>query len=219
MAYTMMKTPIFLRINSITRLTIPLLLALLIAVPCHAGLKQGLAAYDKADYAKAQQELTPLAEKGDAQAQNKLGRMHSLGQGVPKDARAAAEWFLKAAEQGVAEAQSMLGYMYLVGDGAPQSNGKAYEWLRKAAEQGQHYAQSNLAFLYQEGKGVDKDLILAYMMYGLSGKNGNREALKSQQALAQAMSPAQVREAIGLQKAWKKGSPLPEKSKTGAPGV
>ena len=192
------------------------LLALLFAAPCQAGLKEGLAAYDRADYATAQHELTPLAEKGNARAQNKLGRMYSLGQGVPKDSRAAAEWFLKAAEQGVAEAQGMLGYMYLVGEGAPQSNGRAYEWLRKAAEQGHHYAQSNLAFLYQEGKGVDKDLVLAYMLYGLSGKNGKNDALKSQQALAQEMSPAQVKEAMALQKAWKKGAPLPQKSKTGA---
>lgn len=213
-----MKTPIFRTSSSAYHLVFPFLFALLVAAPCQAGLKEGLAAYDKADYATAQRELTPLAEKGDAKAQNKLGRMYSLGQGVPKDSRAAAEWFLKAAEQGIAEAQSMLGYMYLVGDGAPQSNGKAYEWLRKAAEQGHNYAQSNLAFLYQEGRGVDKDLVLAYTMYGLSAKNGNVEALKSQKALTKKMLPAQLKEARSLEKTWKKGRSLPATSKTGALG-
>lgn len=212
----MIKTPISHRSSSSRHLVFPFLFAMLFAAPCHAGLKEGLAAYDKADYAKAERELTPLAEKGDAKAQNKLGRMYSLGQGVPKDTRAAAEWFLKAAEQGVAEAQSMLGYMYLVGDGAPQSNGKAYEWLHKAAEQGHNYAQSNLAFLYQEGKGVDKDLVLAYMLYGMAGKNGNVGALKSRNAVAEKMTPAQIKEANDLLSKWKKGSPLPTVTKTRA---
>ena len=211
-----MKTPISRRSSSKYHLVFPFLFALLFAAPCHAGLKEGLAAYDKADYARAERELTPLAEKGDAKAQNKLGRMYSLGQGVPRDSRAAAEWFLKAAEQGVAEAQSMLGYMYLVGDGAPQSNGKAHEWLRKAAEQGNNFAQSNLAFLYQEGRGVDKDLVLAYMWYGLSGKNGNVGALKSRNAVAAKMTPAQIKEASDLLIKWKKGSPLPTIAKTSA---
>ena len=229
----------------------PCFLTLLIAMPCYAGLQEGLAAYDKADYVVALKELAPLAEKGNAKAQNKLGRMYGLGQGVPKDARAAAEWFLKAAEHGVAEAQGMLGYMYLVGEGAPQSNGKAYRWIRKAAVQGDAMAQynlgvmlggtgikadpvqaanwmrkaaeqeqknalSSLASMYQEGKGVEKDLVLAHMMYGLSGKNGNIAAFKSQKAIAAKMSPAQIDEARSLAEHWKKGSALPVLSNTGA---
>ena len=246
-----MKIQTSRRIRSTSHVVFPLLLALLVAAPCHAGLKEGLTAYDRADYATAQQELTPLAERGDARAQNKIGRMYSLGQGVPKDSRAAAEYFLKAAEQGNAEAQGMLGYMYLVGDGAPQSNGRAYEWIskaakqgdamaqynlgvmlggngakedpvaaaqwmRKAAEQGHRDAQNKLADIYQEGKGVAKDLVLAYMMYGLSAKNGNSAALKSQNDVAEKLTPAQMDEAKALTSNWKKGSPLPKKSKTGA---
>jgi TPR repeat protein len=215
MAHTMMKTPISRSSNSTHRLVVPILLALLVAAPCHAGLREGLAAYDKADYATAQKELTPLAEKGDARAQSKLGRMYSLGQGVPNDSRAAAEWFLKAAEQGVAEAQGMLGYMYLVGDGAPQSNGKAYEWLRKAAEQGDAMAQYNLGAMFG-GNGAKEDPVLAYMLYGLSAKNGHAEALKRQNSVAEKLTPAQKKEANDLMKSWKQGSTLPEKSKTGA---
>lgn len=215
----MIKTPISRGSNSTPQLVFTTLLALLFAAPCQAGLKEGLAAYEQADYATAQRELTPLAEKGDARAQNKLGRMYSLGQGVPNDSRAAAEWFLKAAAQGIAEAQAMLGYMYLVGDGAPQSNGKAYQWTRKAAEQGHGYAQSNLAFMYQEGTGVDRDPVLACMLFGLAGKNGIVGALKNQNALAEKMSPAQVKEARELSKTWKKGSRLPARSNTGGDAI
>jgi len=249
-AQTMSDNPISRKSISLSRLIFPLLLALLVAAPCQAGLQEGLAAYDKADYSTALKELTALAEKGDASAQNKLGRMYSLGQGVPNDSRAAAEWFLKAAEQGVAQAQGMLGYMYLVGDGAPQSNGKAYEWIRKAAAQGDAMAQYNLgvmlggngakedpagaaqwmrkaaeqghgpaqgklAEMLQDGKGVKKDLVLAYMLYGLSGKSGNSEALKNQNAIAEKMTPAQIKEGDDRLIKWKKSAPLPITAKTG----
>lgn len=144
-------------------------------MPVHAGLKEGLAAYDRADYAMAKKELTPLAEKGDAQAQNTLGRMYSLGQGVPQDARTAAEWFLKSAEQGVAEAQGMLGYMYLVGEGAPQSNGKAYDWISKAAGQGDAMAQYNLGMMLG-GMGAKEDPAAAARWMRKAAEQGHRQA-------------------------------------------
>ena len=100
----MMKTPVSRKTSLSTRLAASLLLVSLTAAPCYAGLKEGLAAYGKADYATAVKELTPVAQRGDAKAQTTLGKIYGLGQGVPKDSRASAEWFLKAAEQGVAEA-------------------------------------------------------------------------------------------------------------------
>lgn len=85
-----------------------LLLSVLIAaaVPAHAGLKQGLAAHDSADYATARKELLPLAEQGNAQAQYRLGKMANLGQGLPPDKKEAARWFHLAAQQGLAAAQA-----------------------------------------------------------------------------------------------------------------
>lgn len=171
----MTKTPHSQETKSPAKLVFATLFALMVAAPCHAGLKEGLIAYDRGDYATAQKELTPLAEKGDAKAQNKLGRMYSLGQGVPKDARAAAEYFLKAAEQGIAEAQSMLGYMYLVGDGAPQSNGKAYEWIRKAAKQGDAMAQYNLGVMLG-GNGAKEDPVAAAQWMRKAAEQGHRDA-------------------------------------------
>lgn len=251
MVYAMMTISISRSINPTTSLIAPILLALLMALPCHAGLTEGLAAYEQADYVVSLKELAPLAEKGNARSQTILGRMYGLGQGVPKDARASAEWFLKAAEQGVAEAQGMLGYLYLVGEGAPQSNGKAYTWMRKAAKQGDAMAQynlgvmlggtgikadpvqaarwmrkaaeqeqknalSSLAAMYQEGKGVKKDLVLAHMLYGLSGKKGQLAAFQNQKTVAAKMSAAQINEARSLAKQWKIGAALPAQSRTGA---
>jgi uncharacterized protein len=94
------------------------------------------AAYGKGDYATAERLLRPLAEQGDADAQNILGLMYYSGQGVPQDYAAAATWFLKAAEQGDTDAQYDLGVMYAKGEGVRQDYAAAVSWYRKAAERG-----------------------------------------------------------------------------------
>jgi TPR repeat protein len=127
------------------------------ALPAHAGLNQGLMAYDKADYATARKELMPLAEQGHAQAQFRLGKMANLGQGLPPDKKEAAKWFHLAAEQGLAAAQGALGYLCLVGDGVSQNNDLALKWTRKAALQGDATAQFNLSVMHGEQFGIKKD--------------------------------------------------------------
>ena len=82
-----MKSTIFSKINSNFFLIALLLFSMLGAVhsPARAGLVEGLAAYDQADFATALKELAPLAEKGDAIAQYKIAKMTGLGQGVSRD--------------------------------------------------------------------------------------------------------------------------------------
>ena len=58
------------------------LLALLASFPAWAGLDEGNAAYERGDYATALQEYHPLAKRGDARAQFKLGVMYAKGEGV-----------------------------------------------------------------------------------------------------------------------------------------
>lgn len=145
--------------SSSTRLIASLLLSALFAAPftANAGLNEGLAAYDKAEYATALKELTPLAEKGNAKAQYRLGKIFNLGQGVPPDKKEAAKWFHQAAQQGLAEAQGALGYLCLVGDGVSQNSDLALEWTRKAATQGDATAQFNLSVMYGERFGIQKN--------------------------------------------------------------
>ena len=54
-------------------------------------------------------KLQMEAEAGNANAQSNLGRIYEAGDGVPKDAVKAVEWYQKAAVQGNAVAQSNLG--------------------------------------------------------------------------------------------------------------
>jgi len=165
--------------KTISAIRLLALVAMLVIAPSHAGLQEGLIAYGKADYATAEKELKPLAEKGNAQAQNTLGRMYSLGQGGTRDARGAAEWFLKAAEQGHPEAQGMLGYMYLVGDGAPQNNGKALEWTLKAAKQGNVMAQYNLAVMHSASVGIKKNPAESVKWLRKAAEQGHAGALNA----------------------------------------
>lgn len=90
------------------------------------------------------EEVKRHATLGDAQAQEALGVMYYLGEGVPKDYQQAFEWFKKAAVQGNSEAQFNLGVMCAKGQGVRQDYHQAFEWYIMAADKGNARAQSNL---------------------------------------------------------------------------
>jgi TPR repeat protein len=98
--------------------------------------------------------ITAQAEKGDAEAQKRLGTAYSKGQGVKQDYQQASKWYRRAADQGNAAAQTALGELYEAGQGVPHDDVQAGDWYRRAAEQGYSGAQYNLAALYAVGKGV-----------------------------------------------------------------
>jgi TPR repeat protein len=64
-------------------------------------LEDGEAAYFNHDYAKAVRLLRPLADKGNAPAQNRLASIYFWGgHGVPQDPAQAALWYRKAGTKG-----------------------------------------------------------------------------------------------------------------------
>ncbi len=99
-------------------------------------LSVGVQAIESGDYRQAVDRLKPLAERGHAEAQNKLGDLYLRGQGVPRSAADAATWYQKAAEQNHPEAQYSLASMYAYGLGVPQDYAKAAEWSQKAVANG-----------------------------------------------------------------------------------
>jgi hypothetical protein len=118
-----------------------------------AGLKEGYEALSKKDYVAAANEYRPLAERGDPEAQYRIGRMYEFGNGYPQDKAQGIAWIRKAAAQGHADAEQELGLVYATGDGVKQDNVQAVAWFRKAAEQGDATAQYNLGLLYAKGQG------------------------------------------------------------------
>ena len=111
-------------------------LLIVLAAPAWAGLGEGLAAYNRGDYATALRELRPPAEQGDAEAQFRLGRMYAYGQEVQQNYAEAMRWYRKAAHQGYGMAQNNFGRMYGKGLGVPRDYAEAVRWYREAIQQG-----------------------------------------------------------------------------------
>ncbi len=104
-----------------------------LTAPAWAGWDEAMAALQRRDYATAIREFRPLAEQGDARAQNQLGVMYQIGVGVPQDYAEAFKWYRKAAKQGHAKAQNNLGLMYVEGLGVPPDHSQAYMWFNLVA--------------------------------------------------------------------------------------
>ena len=87
------------KLTAILCLTIVVLLGSL-GVSWSADLQKGLDAANRGDFATALREWRPLAEQGDASAQNNLGFMYVYGKGVLQDYVRAHMWFNIAASSG-----------------------------------------------------------------------------------------------------------------------
>jgi len=99
-------------------------------------IEDATAALERHDFATALQLLRPLAERGNADAQMKLGFLYVAGGGIPQDYATAAKWFHLAADQGQPNAQCFLGLMYFEGRGVPRDYVSAHMWLNFAAAGG-----------------------------------------------------------------------------------
>jgi hypothetical protein len=97
------------------------------------ALARATAAYARGDYVGAVNTLTPLALRGNANAQAFLGFMYENGFGAPQAYDAAADFYIQAAIRGNPFGQGMLGLMYDKGHGVPQDFVLAYKWLNLAA--------------------------------------------------------------------------------------
>ena len=86
-------------------------LALMLATPVLADFQAGLDAYERGDYHTALKEWRPLADQGNAAAQNNLGAMYINGKGVRRNYVRAYMWLSLAAKQGYKRAVSSQGQL------------------------------------------------------------------------------------------------------------
>ena len=120
------------------------------------------------DSALAAEWYRKSAEQGNAVAQQQLGILYYLGEGVPEDHAQAGEWLGQAAAQGHPLTPDRTDDLWhLIGT----------EWLRKAADQGTAIAQRLMGDLYRDGEGVRKDAALAAEWYRKAATQDDREAL------------------------------------------
>lgn len=145
-------------------------------------------------------DITKSAERGDAQAQLKLGLMYRYGNGTSRNAEEAVKWLRKAAEQGNINAMSQLyraglypnapdytfspdGRQIISGTNTdtqnplPLAQSEALSWLRKAADQGDKNSMFFLGAVYQNGHGgVVPDAGQAKAWYDKAASQGHAEA-------------------------------------------
>jgi uncharacterized protein len=104
------------------------------AAPAKAdSLASARGAFSRGDYLRAVATLTPLALRGNVEAQAMLGYLYENGFGAPQAYVAAADLYTQAAIAGNPFAQAMLGLLYDKGHGVPLDVVLAYKWLNLAA--------------------------------------------------------------------------------------
>jgi len=198
----------------VTKLVAGVLLAILaLAFTVHAdaadgSLTDGLDAYRHGDYAKAATLWRTLAEKGDAEAQYRLGTLYAEGKGVEHNDATAVTWFQRSAEQGNALAQYNLGASYAAGLGVAKNEKEAANWFRRAADQGLPFAQLNLGLLCAAGHGVSQDNIeamkwLELALFGLPAGGVRSDVARAMQDVSDKMTSEQLQEVKLRVRAWK----------------
>ncbi|HEV2394340.1 MAG TPA: SEL1-like repeat protein [Verrucomicrobiae bacterium] len=121
-------------------------------------------------------KLKAAAEKGDADAQWRLGECYREGEGGNQDFKEAFKWHSLASENGHAEAAFRLGTYFGNGHGVEKDLQKAKEMYELAASRGSANAVNNLGRAYHNGLGVPKDLAKAAAHYLEAAEKGNAAA-------------------------------------------
>jgi uncharacterized protein len=149
-----------------------------LAVSVAAGpLEDGLAAYDKGDYAVAIQTLLPPAQAGVPDALLTVGNMYEKGQGVDYDYAKALDLFGKAYSAGSYDGLAEIGNMYRNGLGAHQNYPRAVAMFQEASQHGSLRGESYLGEVYTTGQGVPVDYQRARTLFEDAANRGFTVAL------------------------------------------
>jgi TPR repeat protein len=149
-----------------------------------------LAAADKAltreDWQAALNLLHPLAERGNAVALERIGRLYADSRvGLEGGWIAARKWLRAAALRGDLQAQFEYGRALSYGWGAPGKEGYsgpadpvgALPWLAMAAKRGSVDAQVHLGEIYGSNNGVPQDYAQSLIYFRMAAEQGNPEAI------------------------------------------
>lgn len=157
-------------------------------------------AFEQRDYSGALEQLLPLAENGNPDAQNLVGSLYRTGVLGIADYDQAAQWFEAAVAQHHPDALYNLGLMYFQRELALR-NGKATRYayrhaafsnFHEAASRGHADAQLYVGHMYAEGIGVDRDQIEAYKWYQLAAWQRNSLATSARDMLSGKLSSEQI---------------------------
>ncbi|MFP5302822.1 tetratricopeptide repeat protein [Cobetia sp. SIMBA_158] len=156
------------------------------------------------DSAKAKYYLEESAESGYIRSQKLLAKAY-WGQDLQglyvKNIDKAVYWFKESANQGDSESALILSRLYLNDEEVDKDLDESFKWVEKGLHA--KYDTSGIApyiaaEYYEKGWGVDKNLVLAYKYYDLSGTAGS----KGKSRVSKNMSDAEIEEAIKQSRAW-----------------
>ncbi len=149
-----------------------------------------------------------LAEKGNAEAQYKVGEMYELGRSVPKDIPNALIWYEKAADQGHVKAGYKILFLEIQSSGLNDFSKTQLGVLRQEAASGNPDAQYFLGKMYASGVGVPKSLNNALTWLNKATFNGvseaEHEAIAVEEELARIRAREAQKRAVALEEAKKK---------------
>lgn len=133
-------------------------------------------AYEKEDYKTAFENYILEAEKGNSEAQAKVGIMYFWGRGTFRSDSYSYTWSLKAAKQGHKKAQHMVGYLFENGIYVEKNIHTAINWYRKSADQNYPPAQANLAGIYMFHEEIPTDLDRGFRLAQKAAFKHNKHA-------------------------------------------
>jgi len=127
----------------------------------------------KASPDKAWMQLERAAVRGDATAQEWMGR-RCLGEfdATESDYNCARSWLAQSASQGRSRSQMLLAYLLMNGHGGPVDEPRAARLYRLAADQGDVDAQNNLGEITEMGRGVAPNPEEALRWYQSAAERG-----------------------------------------------
>jgi TPR repeat protein len=209
--------------NNRSRLAARLLpILILLSGTCFAGLKEGLADFDRGAFPSALATLQPLAEKGDVSAQYTVGIANYQGLGTSQDYALAMKWFSRAAAQDLPPAEYCVGVMLAHGEGVHANPTAAIAWYKRAVAHGYGPAFHNLAVQYGEGRGVSQDMAIALGYFMVSAERGVAQDAATRDMLLLNLKPDKVAAARAHARTLREGIKpvkLPPLPNLGTPGA
>ena len=179
------------------------------------SVRDGIAAWQRSDYAAAVAIWRPLAQAGDADAAFNLGQAYRLGRGVPVDLAQAQSWLEKSANAGHLDAQTTLGLLLFDSGNRPT----ALRWLKQAAQRGEPRAMLVYGTALFNGDGVEADPVTAYAYVSRSAAQGLEPAKTTLQEMDNIL-PVELRQKavkIALQGAAEQPAPSSKPVETEKP--
>jgi formylglycine-generating enzyme len=141
--------------------SVPILFfVLLLTVHSYAQTKEldnALNLYKEGKTTEAFSSLKTLADNGNADAMNFVGRFYEDGLAGTKDPNSAFNWYSKAAQSGNPAGMYNLAYFYLRGIGTQKDSVQSTKWYLRSAQSGYTNAMVVVGLRYWDGYGITKN--------------------------------------------------------------